>query len=188
MQGESVHSMVEGMQMMIIYASPRKRGNSTTLARIFAQSANDGDALKQVYLQDEKLQPCRDCKWCKTHFRCIIDDAMNELCTFFKESQVVCFATPVYWWGVCAQLKLFLDRLYQLQLDDFKGKKLFVIATGADALDGVQYRLIREQFEAICEYTGMEFAGYLPVCADDENPVAGNPQALEAARKLFREA
>lgn len=110
---------------------------------------------------------------------------MNELCLTFKESEAICFSTPVYWWGVSAQLKLFIDRLYQLQMDDFKDKKLYVIATGEDTLDGVQYRLIKEQFEAICEYTGMEFSGYLPVCADDENPASENVEALAQARSLF---
>lgn len=170
---------------MMIYSSPRKRGNSTTLAKVFAQTSQNQYTLKEVHLQDAQLQPCRACKWCKTHYRCVIEDGMNELCLTFKESEAICFSTPVYWWGVSAQLKLFIDRLYQLQMDDFKDKKLYVIATGEDTLDGVQYRLVKEQFEAICEYTGMEFAGYLPVCADDDNPAGENVEALAQARALF---
>ena len=81
-------------------------------------------------------------------------------------------------------MKVFIDRLYQLQMDDFKGKKLYVIATGEDTLDGVQYRLIKEQFDAICKYTGMEFAGYLPVCAGDDNPAGEDEEALAQARAL----
>lgn len=110
---------------------------------------------------------------------------MNALCASFKESEAICFATPAYWWGVSAQLKLFIDRLYQLRMEDFKGKELYVIACGEDTLDGVQYRLIREQFEQICEYTGMEFVGYLPVCAGDDNPASENEQALGQARTLI---
>ncbi len=177
-----------GMQMMMIYSSPRKRGNSTTLAKTFAQAAKQTYTLKEVFLQDEHLEPCRDCRWCKTHFRCVIEDEMNDLCQAFRESDAICFATPVYWWGFSAQLKLFIDRLYQLKLDDFKGKRLYVIATGEDTLDGVQYRLIREQFEAICEYTAMQFAGYLPVCAGDDNPAKENEEALEQARNLLTKA
>ncbi|NCB27280.1 MAG: flavodoxin family protein, partial [Bacteroidia bacterium] len=106
-------------------------------------------------------------------------------CESFRKSEAICFATPVYWWGVSSQVKVFIDRLYQLRMEDFKGKKLYVIASGEDTLDGVQYRLIREQFEQICEYTGMEFAGYLPVCAGDDNPARENTQALQQARELI---
>lgn len=173
------------MQMMMIYSSPRKKGNSTTLARVFAQEAQKEYSLTEVYLQDTPLEPCRACKWCKTHYRCLLDDGMNDLCLTIKGSEALCLATPVYWWGVCAQLKVFIDRLYQLQTDDLKGKKLYVITCGEDTLDGVQYRLIKEQFDAICEYTGMEFAGYLPMCAGDDNPVSLNEEALQKARNLF---
>ena len=63
-----------------------------------------------------------------------------------------------------------------------------MIATGEDTLDGVQYRLIRERFEAICEYTAMEFAGYLPVRAGDDNPAEENETALQQARDLLTKA
>lgn len=176
------------MQMMMVYSSPRTQGNSTTLAKAFTQAGQSTYTINEVYLQNEELQPCRACKWCKTHFRCLLEDGMNALCASFKESEAICFATPVYWWGVSAQLKLFIDRLYQLRMEDFKGKELYVIACGEDTLDGVQYRLIREQFEQICEYTGMKFAGYLPVCAGDDNPVSENEQALRQARTLITKA
>ncbi|MGE4583723.1 MAG: flavodoxin family protein [Sphaerochaeta sp.] len=174
------------MQTMIIYASPRKSSNSTTLAHAFMQEAQMHGAIQEVYLRNTKLEPCRACKWCKEHHRCLITDAMNDLVVQFKASSSICFATPVYWWGVSAQLKLFIDRLYQLEPADFTGKRLYVIATGEDTLDGVQYRLIKEQCEAICSYTGMEFAGYLPVCAGNDNPAGENSQALESAKALFK--
>ncbi|MGE4464134.1 flavodoxin family protein [Sphaerochaeta sp.] len=174
------------MQMMIVYGSPKKSGNSATLAREFSKEACKQYACNEIYLQDLTIGPCRACNWCKTHQGCLIEDDMNNLCTLVKGADAILLATPVYWWGVSAQMKLFIDRLYQLKLGDFANKKLYVIATGEDSLDGVQYRLIREQFEAICEYTSMEFAGYLPVCADDNHPVQEQDDALASARELIR--
>jgi multimeric flavodoxin WrbA len=174
------------MQMMIVYGSPKKHGNSATLARVFKEEACKLYTCSEFHLQDLHIGPCRACDWCKTHQGCVIDDDMKSLCTHVKEADAILLATPVYWWGASAQLKLFIDRLYQLELEDFANKKLYVIATGADTLDGIQYRLIREQFEAICEYTSMEFAGYLPVCADEENPVQEQSTALASARELIR--
>jgi multimeric flavodoxin WrbA len=111
---------------------------------------------------------------------------MKLLINQFRDAEAVCFSSPVYWWGINAQLKAFIDRLYSLDLENFKGKKIYLIVTGEDSLDGIQYRLIKEQFEAICDYTEMQFAGYLPVCADDTNPAKSNEKALHSARKLIQ--
>lgn len=170
---------------MVVYSSPRKMSNSSALAKEFAIQAGKTCMVKEISLQDVTLQPCKACRWCKTHHRCLLRDEMNDLVLTLKGSDGLCLATPVYWWGVSSQLKVFIDRLYQLDIQDFKGKKLYVIATGEDSLEGIQYRLIREQFEAICEYTGMIFAGYLPVCASDSNPVQERAEALQQARTLF---
>ena len=103
------------MHMMMIYSSPRKRGNSTTLAKTFARAAQETYTLKEVFLEDAHLKPCRDCRWCKTHFRCVIEDGMNELCQTFKESDAICMATPVYC-GEFLTTEAVIDRLYTLSL------------------------------------------------------------------------
>ncbi len=187
MQGDAVDCTVFGMEMMMVYASPRKQGNSAMLAKAFLQKAVSTYEINEVFLQDLQLYPCRACNWCKTHYRCLLEDGMNDLALQFKKADAICFATPVYWWGVTAQLKTFIDRLYQLQLKDYAQKSIYVIACGSDSLDGVQYRLIHDQFEAICAYTGMQFAGYLPISADDDNPAEDNEAFLEEARALFKE-
>lgn len=187
MQGEALACTVFDMEMMMIYGSPRKQGNSAVLAKEFIQSVSADCMINEVFLQDLHLHACRACGWCKTHFRCILDDAMNDLALQFKKADIICFSTPVYWWGITAQLKLFIDRLYQLQLKDYAQKQIYVIACGSDSLDGVQYSLIHDQFAAICEYTGMTFRGYLPVCADDDNPAQENEAVLKQARTLFTE-
>ncbi len=170
--------------MMIIYGSPRKHGNSATIAKEFAEEAKNSYSVEPIYLQDLALQGCRGCTWCKANGKCIIDDGMNDICENIPKTDALCFVSPVYWWGISAQLKTFLDRLYQMESRALKGKKFFLIVTGEDTLDGIQYKLIKEQFEAICDYTGMEFAGYLPVCADDGNPAKENAEALSLARAL----
>jgi multimeric flavodoxin WrbA len=174
------------MKMLIIHGSARKEGNSSTLANEFAKQAEERYSVETVFLHGKKIHPCTGCKECKDTGMCIYNDDMKLLINQFRDADAVCFASPVYWWGINAQLKAFIDRLYSLDLENFKGKKIFLIVTGEDSLDGIQYRLIKEQFEAICDYTEMQFAGYLPVCADDTNPAKSNEKALHSARKLIQ--
>ncbi|AEV30688.1 NADPH-dependent FMN reductase [Sphaerochaeta pleomorpha str. Grapes] len=175
------------MKMLIVHGSARKDGNSSTLANEFEIEAAQQYSVETIYLHEKKINHCTGCKQCRDLGICVFNDDMKLLINQFKEADAVCFASPVYWWGISSMLKTFLDRLYSLEIEDFKGKKFFLIVTGEDSLEGIQYQLLKEQFNAICEYTEMQFAGYLPVCADDDNPAKDNAKALSQARKLIQE-
>lgn len=170
--------------MIIYYGSPHEFGNSSTLADAVAQTAAHFYDVKKVRLNDVSIHPCQGCNHCKEEGTCIIHDDMTALSQEFAQAKAVCFATSVYWWGVTAQTKLFIDRLYMLPKTAFAGKKLYVIAVGEDTLDGVQYELIDRQFKEIAKETGMDYAGYLPVSADDDRPSSDNRETMEKARKL----
>lgn len=174
-------------KLLVVYGSPHMKGNSATLADVFADEAGiQGDSVEKVYLQKENIHPCLGCDGCaKTHI-CVQKDGMQAILDKFVTADTVCIATSVYWWGITAQTKMFVDRLYALDSSIFKGKELYVIAVGEDSLDGIQYPLIDHQFKEIASFTKMEYRGFLPVSAGKGNPAKDNPEALESATKLFK--
>ncbi|MFA6774634.1 MAG: flavodoxin family protein [Sphaerochaetaceae bacterium] len=174
--------------MIIYYGSPHEFGNVSTLADAFAQAAAHSYTVKKVYLNNVTIHPCQGCNHCKDQEgACVLQDDMIPLAQDFINASAVCFATSVYWWGVTAQTKLFIDRLYMIPKEAFVGKKLYVIAVGEDELNGIQYELINRQFKEIAAYCNMEYAGYLPVSADDDRPASENKEAMEQARTLIKE-
>lgn len=175
------------MKMLVIHGSARREGNSSTLAYEFGKAAEGAYTVEHLHLYEQKIRPCTGCDICQDNGICVFNDDMKLLVNQFVKADAVCLASPVYWWGISAQAKAYVDRLYCLDTEKFAGKRFYLIVTGADDLDGVQYRIIREQFQAICEYTKMEFAGYLPVCADADHPVATRPELLAQARELMKE-
>jgi multimeric flavodoxin WrbA len=174
--------------MLIVHGSARRGGNSSALANEFGKEAERSYTVEHLHLYGQKIHPCTGCDICKDSGVCHFNDDMKLLVNQFEESDAVCLASPVYWWGISAQAKAYVDRLYSIPLERFEGKRFYLIVTGSDAADGIQYRLIKEQFAAICEYTKMEFAGYLPVSADDDNRVQDRPEILGKARALMKEA
>lgn len=120
--------------VVIVSASPRKNGNSDTLAQQFMQGAKEkGNQVTYIRVSDIKLNFCTGCNYCQTHKKCVQKDDMNGLYSTFNQADVLVFATPVYFYAVCGQLKTFLDRLVPLfAMEDNKFKEVYLLSTAAE--------------------------------------------------------
>lgn len=102
-----------------------------------------------------------------------------------RQADCIVFGTPVYWWGMTAQLKTAIDRLYA-DSSVLKGKPVGLIVTGADDLSSPQYRLIREQFQCMAEYVGFTLQFTREVAAGAAGEVLQRPDLLQEIRDLGR--
>jgi multimeric flavodoxin WrbA len=128
-----------GRKVVIALGSPRKRGNSSTLAAQVSDGAKAGGAqVETFYLHGMDIQPCTACGGCrkKTHVDCVIKDDMQLLYPKLRTADVIVIASPIYWFTFSAQTKLFMDRWYGLggnQGYALAGKKFAVLLSYADA-------------------------------------------------------
>jgi multimeric flavodoxin WrbA len=119
------------------------------------------------YLNDKNIKPCKGCESCKELIDryCVNNDDMTVLYTKFIEADVAVFASPVYWWSISSQLKLFVDRLYALIWEDkkvcFASKRIVVILTFGDSEPCSGADLTVKMFEEIFRYTVMKIAGII---------------------------
>lgn len=98
--------------VVIISSSPRVGGNSETLAKEFERGAKEaGNNVEFVSLREYNLKYCTACYSCHTTGKCILDDGMNEIYKKLLKADAIVFATPVYFYSMCGQLKVFIDRL-----------------------------------------------------------------------------
>ena len=138
-------------KIMILCSSPRRKGNTNTVARWVADSAKAAGA--EVEIIDcahikYKANGCTACMVCQksAKYECVIKDKASAIIKRIPQFDVLVLASPIYWFGVNAQLKLLLDRTFALVKFDEKtgepvvNKKsaqdtLCVIATGGGPLD-----------------------------------------------------
>ena len=126
-------------KVLIFMGSPRKEGNSTTLAKqVTAGAEAAGAKVESFYLHDMDIKPCDACEACrdKTETDCILDDDMKGLFPKLRQADVIVIASPIYWFTVSAQTKVFMDRWYALGGPEghaFKGKRFGIVLTYADS-------------------------------------------------------
>lgn len=98
--------------IIIISSTPRINGNSELLAKQFANGAKEsGNNVTFINLRDYKLNYCIGCYNCHKTGKCIHKDGMNEIAKDLIKADVIVLATPVYFYSMSGQLKVFIDRL-----------------------------------------------------------------------------
>ncbi len=128
-------------QVLIVSTSPRKGGNSDTLAEEFARDAREtGNQVEKIALYDKTIGFCRGCLACQKTGRCVIHDDADTLTQKMRTADVVVFATPIYYYEMCGQMKTVLDRANPLFAVDHTFRDIYLLATAADtdetAMDG----------------------------------------------------
>jgi multimeric flavodoxin WrbA len=109
------------MKIIGINGSPRK-ANTYTLLKILLQSAEKTYSAKTeiIELRRKKIKPCIGCFKCSDQteedYACpsLKGDDMEEIITQLIEADGIIFGSPVYFGGVTAQLKAFMDRTQPL--------------------------------------------------------------------------
>ena len=118
---------------------------------------------------------------------CVQPDDSTEAIQKVYDADVVILGTPVYYWGVTAQMKTFVDKFYckDAQFRQQK-KKLGIVAVGAADLDDREYGLIREQFGCICDYLGWDLIFSHSVSAFEKGDLASDSAKLQELNSLWK--
>lgn len=100
--------------IVIINSSPRKDGNSEILAKSFADGAKEaGNNVEFINLREKRINYCRGCYACRQLGKCFQDDDMNDIVKKLVKADVILFSTPVYFYTMNGQMKVFIDRCVQ---------------------------------------------------------------------------
>ena len=85
-------------KVFIVSSTPRKNGNSDILAEEFARGAAEaGHLVRKVNLREIELRFCIGCLYCQSHDGCALRDGVNPLLSEVQASDVLVFATPIYY-------------------------------------------------------------------------------------------
>lgn len=169
-------------KVLIISTSPRKGGNSDALAEKFGQGAQEaGHQVEKVCLYDKTIQFCKGCLACQKTQQCVMNDDAAMIAQKMLTADVLVFATPIYYYEMCGQMKTILDRANPIFTADYAFRDIYLLAAAAErdrsTMDGAIHGL--KGWIACFEkarLAGTIFGGGV----DAVGAIAGNP-ALEEA-------
>lgn len=157
------------MKVIVITGSPHKKGTSALLADKFIQGAKEsGNRVFRFDAAFEDVKSCMACDYCASHDgECIRKDAMNTWYKNLIEADMIVFVTPLYYYGMSAQIKAVINRFHANNTKLAGNKKAMLMATSYGADDWTMEAL-EKSYEPILSFmnwndTGKLFATGCPV-------------------------
>ena len=173
------------MNILILSGSPRKGGNTELLVEAFVKGASQKHHVDVVSVHDYKVNPCMGCNACfkSESNSCVQKDDMPLIYEKMAVADMLVIASPVYFYGLSAQLKAVIDRFHNPIRDTYHIKKTALLLVGAASLpelfDGIlaQYRLCLNFFK-------LEDAGRVLVRGVKDKGDIQNTEAIQKANEL----
>ncbi len=186
------------MKVTILQGSARKKGNTAKVIGFVEDELKSlGHEVESLYLASKNINGCLGCAKCKDvadDIGCIQKDDVPEILGKMVKSQLVLFTSPLYFWGVTAQLKTIIDRTYSLYTDYHQpghaslvdGQRQALLATGGGGYDNnaeatfTAFGRLQNPHKAI--NAGELFIGGCTTPAEMDETVRN--QAIEFARQI----
>lgn len=148
------------MKIAILNGSPRKE-NTAAMVDAFAEGAKEaGHEVEILHVGRMNIAGCKGCEYCHTkgEGKCIQKDDMEKVIPAYLDSDMIVYASPVYYFGATAQLQAAIQRVYCIGKPAKAKKAAFLLSSGSPATGSGAV----EMYKNMIKYMGIEDAG---VCA-----------------------
>lgn len=169
-------------KIVVLVGSMRKGGNTDLLAKSFVDGASKNNEVEIVSVADYNVKPCIGCNSCFTREdnKCFQNDAMTSIYDKLITTDILVIASPVYFYGISAELKAIIDRLHTPMRNKFHIKKLALLLVGAAELPNL-FDAIKLQYQMVIDYFNLENAGMILVRGvKEKGDITGNIALREA--------
>ncbi len=119
-------------KVVIFLGSPRAHAHTTALAREAGRGAKDaGLEVREYNLNDTGVRGCQSCFHCRGTYGCTVKDYLAPMYGDIAEASAVVVASPIYFYQITGQAKLWVDRMFPMIDGNFTprqpGKKVATI-------------------------------------------------------------
>jgi multimeric flavodoxin WrbA len=188
------------MKALVLSSSPRRNGNSAILAEaVHAGLIEAGHDATLLFADDFLKAFLRDCRKCrKPDGECAIEDGYRSVfLDQYLPADGFIAATPIYWYGMTAQLKAFYDRTFCYYaasyprsaevIEKMQGKRIGLALSSEETFPMVSGGII-SQMQEFARYTHSTFVGIVHGYGNARGDVHKDPcEPIKAAERFGRE-
>jgi multimeric flavodoxin WrbA len=188
------------MKALVLSSSPRRNGNSAILAEAVHTGLIEAGHDATLLFADDFLKAfLRDCRKCrKPDGECAIEDGYRSVfLDQYLPADGFIAATPIYWYGMSAQLKAFYDRTFCYYAASYprsaeviakmQGKRIGLALSSEETFPMVSGGII-SQMQEFARYTHCTFVGIVHGYGNARGDVHKDPsEPIKAAERFGRE-
>ncbi len=170
------------MKIAILNGSPRAK-NTAAMISAFAEGAKEaGHEVEILPVGKMNIGGCRACEYChgKGEGVCIQKDDMEKLMPAYKEADMVVFASPIYYFGMSAQLAAAIQRVYAIGKPAKATKAALLLSSGSPNV----YDSAIAAYKHMISYMGIEDKGIF-TAAGEENGAEAKLAEIRACAKAL---
>ncbi len=120
-------------KVVVISTSLRPGSNSHSLAEQFAQGAKAaGHEVELIELRGKEIKFCIGCLSCQKTGKCVFNDDVPAIMESVLNADVVCWATPIYYYEMSGQMKTLIDRMNAMYPKDYRFRDIYLLTTAAE--------------------------------------------------------
>ena len=121
-------------KVIVISTSLRAGSNSDMLADKFAEGATaSGHEVEKISLRGKEIKFCVGCLSCQHTGACVFKDDVPDIMAKVKDADVVCWATPIYYYEMSGQMKTLIDRMNAMYSSEYRFRDIYLLTTAAEA-------------------------------------------------------
>ena len=150
------------MKITVLFGSPNRNGSTNILVENFVKGATEaGHVCEVLDVCHMNIHPCSGCVACGYEGPCVQKDDIEQIRAQLLASDMVVFATPLYYYGMSAQLKTVVDRFcaYNSSLNSRHLKSaLLTVAWNADDWT---FEALEAHYKTLVRYINFEDKGMI---------------------------
>lgn len=148
------------MDIIVLMGSPNKRGSTNILTEQFKKGAEDaGHTVKVLYVCEVDVNPCMGCVKCGYEGPCIQKDDTDMIREKILSSDMLVFATPLYYYGMTAQLKTVIDRFCAYNSSLNRRHLKSALLTVAWNADDWTFEALESHYNTLVRYLNLQDMG-----------------------------
>ena len=150
------------MKITVLFGSPNRHGSTSILVENFVRGATEaGHECEVLDVCHMNIHPCTGCVACGYEGPCVQKDDVEQIRAKLVAAEMVVFATPLYYYGMSAQLKIVVDRFcaYNSSLNSKHLKSaLLTVAWNADDWT---FEALEVHYKTLVRYINFEDKGMI---------------------------